>query len=157
MTNRTLPLLLLLLPALALAQDTGIELTVADTGVDGEALSGTPVTDPINMHKTTAANQLSLNLEVTPGTTTVVTVECFESNVTGGASGFGAITVCDTASPANCVPDKRRYTLADYTTVSGKKHIASRWALRKRWAQCRADDPNDGSGTVKITGTKSWQ
>jgi len=125
------------------------------SGVEDEDLADTPETDVINMNAGQPTNQLSLTLSVTAGTSTRVQVVCYESNES--ASDFGPVPLCDSATPAACKPDLREFTLSDYTAVSGVIHIASRWPIVKQFAQCTADDPDDGTGTVTITGARSWQ
>lgn len=153
-------LLTVLLPALALADPSAGELTATQIGVNGENLSDTPVTDAIPMWgDVTAAkimNQLSLTLTVTAGTTTTFTVKCAESE-SGAANTWAQITKCDSSAAAACAPDVRTYTIANYTTQNGTKVIASRWGVKKQYVQCTLDDAADGTGTVVITGTRSYQ
>lgn len=144
-------LALLLIPALAGAQEKSIPIS---TGVEDADLADTPATSAIHMEASQVTNQLSLTVAVTPGTTTVVDVWCEES--VNGVN-FDQIAVCDTASPSACSPDVRRFTLADYTAVSGVYYLAVRYAITKKWARCKADDAADGTGTVTITGARSWR
>lgn len=136
---------------LALPPDKAIQIA---SGVAGEDLADTPMTDVINMEASSPTNQLSLLVAVTPGTTTVVDVRCYES-VNGVV--FAPVPLCDSASPSACVPDVRRFTLANFVAASGVYYLASRWPILKKYAKCSADDPNDGTGTVVITGERSWQ
>jgi len=139
----------LLLALLLAAPQASIALTVAMTGVNGEDLADTPMTDAINMEAGQITNQLSLTLTVTAGTSTRVVVTCYESedNVT-----YGRVSVCTSAASASCAPDIREFTLADY---SGS--ISSRWPVTKKWIKCSADDPDDGTGTVIVTGARSYR
>lgn len=126
------------------------------TTVEDADLADTPATAVVAMEPSRVTNQISLTLEITPGTTTYVDVTCYES--TAADSGFGIISFCDTQSPSGCKPDVRRFTLADYTADgSGVYWIATRWHVTKPYAYCTADDPADGTGTITITGTRSWQ
>ena len=101
-----------------------------------------------------ASNQLSLTLAVTPGTSLVIDVRCYESYYSN--TGFDAIPFCDTVQPkSNCRPDIRQFTLADYTGTV--KYIASRWPVTKNYVKCNVTDPAGGSGTVTISGVRSWQ
>jgi hypothetical protein len=133
-------------------------ITAAKTGVTAKALSGTPTTEAILMAgpqtygaELVATPQLSLTLAVTPGTTTVVDVRCYESQ--DGAN-FDAISICDSTVPkAACTPDIRQYTLSAFSGTV--RYIPSRWVVTKKYVKCSADDPNDGSGTVTITGSRS--
>lgn len=134
---------------LILAQTNGI--TVA-SGVAAENLADTPVTDTINMEEGRPTNQLSFTLAVTVGASAIVDVRCYES-VNGTT--WDQIGFCDTLSPSTCVPDVRRFTLADYSGTV--KYIATRWRITKKYARCSVDDPADGSGKVTITGMRSWQ
>lgn len=147
---------LLLLPLVALAQDVGKFVTAVETDVNGANLSETPTSDAINMHDGgRVSNQLALELEVTPGTSLVVRVRCYEGAL---AAKLAPIALCDSAAPVSaCKPDIREFTLADYPTEAGKKRIVSRWSVKRKWVACSADDPADGTGTVVMTGTRSWQ
>jgi hypothetical protein len=132
-----------------------IQLTSTQTGVDGESLSDDPVTDAINMHGSNViSNQLAMSFAVTPGTSATVTITCDESD---DAATWLAIPLCDAAAPSNCAPDRRTYTLADWSTVSGVKYVTSRWYTPRRYARCKISDASDGSGTVVVTGSRSWQ
>lgn len=152
---RTLTITLAMLAtSVALAQNQ--PLTVTETGIDGENLADTPLSEPIHMEATgKRTNQLSLTIAVTPGTSTRIWVTCYESELK--TSGFSQIPFCDSEYPSNCHPDVREFTLSEYTTVSGKKYIASRWEITKQWSKCSVDDPDDGTGTVILTGTRSSQ
>jgi hypothetical protein len=139
-----------LLLLLVLAQTNGVAL---DTGVTAANLSATPTTSATDMEAVRPTNQLSLTLAVTPGTSLTVDVRCYES---ANNSTWDQISFCDTTTPKSaCVPDVRTYTLASF--AGAVKYIPSRWHVTKRWAKCSADDALDGSGTVTITGTRSWQ
>jgi hypothetical protein len=138
-----------LLLLLVLAQTNGVPLV---TGVTAASLSATPTTAAIDMEAVHPTNQLSLTLAVTPGTSLTVDVRCYESN---NSTTWDQISFCDTASPSACIPDVRRFTLASYAGTV--KYLPSRWALTKKYARCSVDDPADGTGTVTITGTRSWQ
>lgn len=148
---RHLWLILLMLPSLLYAQESAVSIS---TGVTDADLADTPTTAAINMEASRVTNQLSLTLAVTPGTTTAVDVQCYES--TNGVN-FEQIMICDTASPSACKPDIRRMTLSDFTASSGVYYLAVRYPIAKKWAQCSADDAADGTGTVTITGARSWR
>jgi hypothetical protein len=124
------------------------------SGIDGEDLADTPLSDAINMELSEATNQLSLTLAITPGTSATVDVQCYES-VAGTT--YSQISYCTNAVPAVCKPDVRRHTLSDYDTVGSVKIIATRWAVTKKFVKCSVDDPADGTGTVVVTGTRSWR
>jgi len=143
------------LPLMAFAQDRAVVITVAVSGVSAENLADTPLMDALNMEAGKRTNQLALNLAVTPGTSLVVDVRCYESS---DGTNYGQISLCDGASPSVCAPDIRGFTLADYTADgSGVKHIATKWKAVKKYIKCSVDDPADGDGTVSITGSRSWQ
>ena len=144
----------------AFAADQSVPLSVDDTGVSKAALSGTPTTRSIDMEGAAAGstvarvtNQLSLVLAVTPGTTTTVLVRCYESS---NNSTWGQIGLCDSSTPTSiCGPDARQYTLSDFATVGGMKTIATRWAVKARFAKCSFYGA--GTGTASVTGSRSWQ
>lgn len=128
-----------------------IELSATQLGLNGAALSAGNPTRTIDMEGT---NQLSLTLTVTPGTTTAVTVKCYES-ATGAANSWGQISVCDGNAAANCAPDARTYPMTDYETQGTVKVIESRWHVTKRYAMCKPSA--SGTGTLVLTATRSWQ
>lgn len=146
--------LVLLASIFALPPDLPIAIPVAESGVNGENLSATPVSDAINMTAGKQTNQLALTVLVTPGTSTRVQVYCEEST---DKVKWSQINFCDSASPSACTKDVRQYTLSGYTTVGGTKAIASRWSIKRTWARCTLDDPDDGTGTVVLTGERTWQ
>jgi hypothetical protein len=125
---------------------TGI--TASDTGITAKALSGSPTTLAIPMGPC-PAHQLSLTLSVTPGSTTAITLTCYQSQ---DGSTWGTINPCDNSTPtAVCVPDVRGYTLANYTGTV--RVIKSNWVITEKFAQCVVS--GSGSGTVTITGVRS--
>lgn len=135
----------------ASAAQTAIAITATQTGLTGSALSGTPTTSALNLEASQVTRQLSLTLAVTPGTSLVVDVRCYESQ---NASVWEEIVICDSATPkAACVPDVRQFTLASYTGVV--KYFTSRWELTKKYVKCSFDDPEDGSGTITVSGARS--
>lgn len=139
----------LLLLAL-LASEPAIPVLAAETGVTAANLSATPATLGINMEASRATRTLSLLLAVTPGTTTVVDVTCYESS---DGTHWATVNVCDATSPKRvCAPDVRSYTLANYT--GSVRYLSSSWAITKKWAKCTADDAADGTGTVSVTGSR---
>lgn len=159
---RRLPSLLaaLLFSSIAFAQVPHVELTVTETGINGENLQDTPVTDAINMLASPAGgssslrtNQLALTLNITPGTTATITVFCSESE----SSTVNTMAKINRCPGGTCTPDVRTYTLSDFATVSGKKYITARWHVTKKYAACTLDDAANGSGTVIVTGTRSLQ
>lgn len=142
---------------LHLAAPASIPIEATETGVAGTALSATPRTKRIDMEAGYPTNQLSWTLTITPGTSATVVVKCYESE-TGAANTWAQITKCEGSAAAGCDPDTRTYTLANFdTNAAGKKVIASRWGVKKKWALCTADDPADGNGTLVLTGTRTWQ
>lgn len=142
-----------LLLALLLSADPGIAVSATTTGITAANLANTPTTSGVNMEEGRATNQLSLTLAVTPGTSLVVDVRCYESQ---SGTAWDQIALCDSVTPKSaCHPDVRTFTLADYS--GSVKYITTRWAIKKKYAKCSADDPADGSGTVTITGARSWQ
>jgi hypothetical protein len=133
----------------------GIAITVTETGIDGEALADTPRSNAINMEAQYTCNQLSVTLAITPGSTTRVTLQCFEA---GQGEGLQAIPFCVGGASSSCEPNIREFTLSKYTAdASGVIWITSRWSITKRWAWCTVDDPDDSDGTVDMTGVRSWQ
>jgi len=141
-----------------LAADPSVPLSIETTGVSGAALSGTPTTLPIDMEGAVSgtarvSNQLALTLAVTPGSTTAIVVKCYES---ANNSTWAQIGLCDSVAPTSgCAPDARQFTLSSYTTVGSIKTIASRWSVKQRYAKCSVYGA--GSGTVSVTGSRSWQ
>jgi hypothetical protein len=145
----------LLAAALLLSAADPSALSAADTGVNGASLSATPRTSRIPMCLDAARyNQLSLTLTVTAGSSTTTVVKCFESE-TGNANTWAQISICDGNAAAACAPDTRTYTLSEYDTQNSKKVIDSNWRFKKCYALCTATA--SGTGTVVITGTRSWQ
>lgn len=125
-------------------------------GIEASVLADTPLSEPIDMEANSLrTNQLTLTVIVTPGTTTRVQVTCYESH--SSTSNIAQLSFCDTASPSACVPDVRTFTLANYATVDSLKYIKTRWIFTERWAKCSVDDPDDGTGTVSVSATRSWQ
>lgn len=149
----------LLVPAFAYAQSL-IPVTTTETGLSAEAIATTATSSAVHMEKNGyVTNQLDLTIAVTPGTSTRVRVWCTESDAM--ASGYAQFSTCRSATVSGavemCTPTVREFTLADYTTVSGVKYIATRMHISKPWAKCNLLDPDGGSGTVTVTGTRSWQ
>jgi hypothetical protein len=145
----------LLFPVLLLsAPQAAVSITSTVSGVAAADLADTPLTNSLNMEAGQITNQLSLTLAVTPGTSLIVDVRCYESQ---DGTNWGQISHCDSLATSTCVPDLRRYTLANYATVSGVKYIPTRWAITKKYTRCSVDDPADGDGTVTITGARRWQ
>lgn len=133
-----------------------VPLTATITGISAENLADTPTSDPIHMEGVgQRSNQLSLTWEVTPGSSTRIQVTCYTSG--SKTTSYGQRGFCDNESPSNCHPDIREFTLSEYTTVSGKKLIKTEWEIIEQWVKCSADDPDDGTGTVTLTGTRSDQ
>jgi hypothetical protein len=147
-----------LIALLALAADQSVPLSLETTGISSAALSGTPTTNSIDMEAQVSGvarvtNQLALTLAVTPGSTTAVVVKCYESS---NNSTWGQVGLCDSKAPtSSCAPDARQFTLADYTTVGTLKLITTRWSFKQRFAKCSAYGA--GTGSVSITGSRSWQ
>ena len=138
----------------ALAQN--VPVTTTHTGLSGDAIATAALSDPIDMEaQGKRTNQLALTVEVTPGTTTRIRVTCYESS--SKTNGYAQVCFCNTTSPSTCKPDLREFTLSDYATVSGKKYIKTHWGIREQWAKCSVVDPDGGSGTVSVYGTRSWQ
>lgn len=142
--------------ATAVVGSNGIQLTATDFGISAANLSDTPVSSAIDMENTVASNQLSLTISITPGTTTSITVRCSDS-VDNSSNSYSQIGICDGNASATCAPDIRTYAMSDYTTQTGKKIISSNWRTKKRYVKCTLDDAADGTGTVTVTGTRSWQ
>lgn len=132
-----------------------IEVTTTITEIDDEPLADDTPSSPINMHSTSPCNQLALTLAVTPGDSTSVEVRCEERGST--SEGWQPVPFCSADAAASCAKDVRTFTLADYTAVSGVIWLSSRWPIRKQFARCYANDPGDGTGTVDMTGWRSWQ
>lgn len=132
-----------------------IHHSAASLGVSGADLADTPTTNAINMEEGSWMNQLSLEIAVTPGTSLVVDVRCYESY---NGTDFGQIAICDTSPTSACIPDVRRFTLADWTADGdGVKHLVSRWPTTKRFIRCSVDDPADGDGTVSIVAVRTFR
>ena len=135
--------------AAILAAGPILPLTVSDTGINGDALSGGVVSSVIDMDSKIETNQIAWTVAVTAGTTTRVHVTCEESQ---DNSTWGYVPLCDGALPtASCSPDTREYTLTDGATFS------TRWAFAQRYVRCTFEDPDAGTGTVIVTGSRSAQ
>jgi hypothetical protein len=145
---------LLMALALMAPADKGIPITATESGIDGGDMADTLLSNAINMESGRVCNQLSVTLAVTAGTSTRLTLQCFEA---GQGEGFQPIPFCESAASAACGPDIRTFTMSDYTAAGGVIWISSRWPVTKRWAKCQIDDPDDGTGTVIMTGVRSWQ
>lgn len=149
----------LLAPMAAAAQQTsdpnkvGKEITAAQTGISEENLADTPTTEVIDLWADGFVfPDLKLVIAVTPGDSLTVDVTCANSP---DKKAFAPEPLCDAATPKSaCVPDVRSFTLADYPTIGGKKYITSNWRLRRRYAQCSVDDPQDEDGTVTVTAVR---
>lgn len=134
-----------------------IDISATTTGISAGDMADTLVSEVINMEEGNVCNQLSWTLAVTPGTSTRVTVGCEES-ATNTTNSWSDITICylDTVNAKSvCIPQLREYTLADYSGTV--KEIASRWQITKQFVRCTFDDPDDGNGTITVTGARSWQ
>lgn len=147
----------LLLASLLTQYQAGFSIT---SGVSAEDLADTPAINVVNMWEGTreGTNTLALTLAVTEGSTTQVDVRCYESSTWNGLTyaGFAPIELCDSATPKSaCSPDVRNFTLSNYTAVDGVKYIKTRWETRDQFVYCTADDPDDSTGTVTITGTRT--
>lgn len=152
---RTLLAMLCSTVALAVTSEN-INITATDTGISAANLSATPLSSAIDMQGDgKITNQLSLTIAVTAGSSTRIQVTCYESS--SKTASFAQISFCDNSSPSNCNPDVREFTLSEYTAVGGILYIPSRWGIKKQWAKCSVDDPDNGTGTVTLTGTRSWQ
>lgn len=141
--------MILLLLALLSAPQAVVPILAAESGVSAENLADTPVTDAINMEASQITNQLSLTLAVTPGTSLILDVSCYESQ---DGTNWDQISVCSSGA---CAPDVRRYTFSAY--AGAVKYLPTRWSITKKWVQCSTDDPADGTGTILITGARSWR
>lgn len=150
-------LVLVLAGGPAHAQKAPIDVPATETGKTAAVLANGTISNPIAMIGTTVSNQLALTYDVVPGTSLVFTVQCYERG--SAAEAWQPINLCDSAQPtSSCVPDKRQFTLANYTADgNGHKWITSRWGIKKAFAACLADDPADGNGTYTLTGQRSWQ
>jgi len=148
-----LPILVtLLFASSALAEPEVLQpFTATTSGVDGENLNATPVTDAIDMQSGSNCNQLAVTLAITPGSTTSVTLYCSE----GESSTVTAHAKINRCPSGACTPDVRTYTLSNYDTVNGVKYITARFPVAKRYASCTAS--GSGTGTVVVTGTRSRQ
>lgn len=143
-----------LLAFLLAAPTNTVILTTSTTGIAASDLADTPLSLSINMQAGVRTNQLDLTLAVTAGTSTRVRVTCYDSV---DDSVFAQMIFCDSASPSACFPDVREFTLSDFSAVGGVIYIPSRWAVTKQYVKCSVDDPDDGTGTVSLTGARSWQ
>lgn len=135
-------------------RNEGFDIPSTTFGISSAAIASSPTSAAIDMRGDGyTTNQLSLSVVIWPGSTTVATVQCFES---ADGTNFDEITICDTASPSACIPDKRAYTLSGYTAnADSSKRIASRWAIKKRYGKCKVT--GSGSGTLYVSAVRSWQ
>lgn len=147
---------LLLMSSLAALPQSKVVLSVADTGVSAAALADTPETLPINMEAVRLTNVLSLILRVTPGDSTGVVVTCYESDK---GSVWAQMVLCDYGEPSSsCKPDSRTYTLSDWTAAAdGNYYLPTHWSSTKELVKCSVDDPGDGTGTVSVTGDRTYR
>jgi len=134
-----------------------------DTGIDGESLSTTPVTDTIQMEDPLGnapvlnpeghTNMLSLHIEIVWGSTTFFTVAC-EGGInfptrTSNTLLFGDIYFCDANAASTCDPDVRTY---DTTAKTKFWHdVASNYPFM------RCTFTGTGTGTIVVKGVRGHQ
>ena len=109
------------------------------SGVNGESLSDTPVTDTIPIGS--YGGKVELSLIVTAGTTASFTAQCEHSEDSSNWAWFESTTAAGAASIATIT-----YTIADgtartLTIVTGHRYI-----------RCTFDDAADGTGTIIVRG-----
>lgn len=141
-------LLLLLAPALALAQSWPPSyLTSTQTGVAGRALAGGVTTSAITMNTPSSSvpyNQLALSWVAVAGTSTTMTVTC-KGTVDG--TNYRAIQRCADGATYTCTEATWSYDLT--TQTSGILNIPSSYTGLK------CTFTATGTGTVTVTGVKS--
>lgn len=150
---RKLLFALFLVPAIALANQPVINMTVTQTGINGEDMADSPVTDSVNLMGAYPTDNICWTAIVTAGSSTRLVVSCEDTGDNGSGTAIAAdwavMSVCDNTVPnAVCKPDKREWTLAD-----GLK-IKTCWNYRSAHIRCTFDDPDDGTGTVVVTGQR---
>lgn len=136
----------MLVPAVALAQQ---ELSADYLDMDGVALADTPETEAISMAAHGQMTQLTLRATVAWGTSTKMTAKCKTS--ASESSGYTWIDACKyDGTYWQCKPIVWRWNSTDSADGLAKLDMRS----NARYVICVFDDPDDGTGTAVVTGTR---
>jgi hypothetical protein len=135
------------IPFFALATKEKSIITVADTGINGSALSGAPETLAIDVRGSTGIyTQTTLFADVTAGTSTSMTMTCNGSpdgvtyyNIMSCLPGSAGAYTCSTWTPT--------YTLTTNTKIAIN--------LPTNYGYIKCKFTASGNGTVVVTGYKS--
>ncbi len=136
-------LLTLLFAGTAYASPNQRDLDSSETGLDGDALSGSPVSDPINMGDKWWGSTLDWQVVVTPGTTTSVTASCEES---ADNSTWVWLMHCSDAAASTCVKQTLVY---DVTATANFALLIEK--VRTQYMRCTFT--GTGTGTIVATAT----
>ena len=125
-------LIILLAPFLMAHSPSTRPVIIEDTGISGSNLSTTPESNAIDLlkWKRNQSNTITWKMAITAGSTTRVQVRCYETDNADGTH-KSSIEFCDGAQPtSNCGPDKREFTLSNYTAEGGVIYIRTRYTFR---------------------------
>jgi hypothetical protein len=135
-----------LIPSLALAQQ---ELSADYLDMDGVSLADTPETEAVPMAAHGQMTQLTLRYTITWGTSTKMTVKCKTS--ASEASGYTWVDACQyDGTYHQCKPLVWRWDSTNSPDGLATLELRS----NARYVICVSDDPDDGTGTVVVTGTR---
>jgi hypothetical protein len=133
------------LPALAAPRHRVLLATATGTGLDGDALSGSPVSNSINVGQEFVGSAVDWQVTITPGSTTAVAASCEESV---DNSVWVWIMHCDGTASATCVKQTLNY---DVSTVPGFSFLVEK--IRAPYLRCTFT--GTGSGTISATAVVS--
>lgn len=134
----------IMVPAEAWGQQ---ELSADYLDMDGVALADTPETDPIPMAAHGQMTQLTLRVTITWGTSTQLIAKCKTS--ASEDSGYAWVDTCQwDGTYYQCKPLPWRWNSTDSTTADLEMRTNARYVI------CVFDDPDDGTGTAVVTGTR---
>ena len=127
-------------------------VTVTDTGINGDDLADSPETNAINMEDFALYTRLTLYAKVTQGTSTKVYVTATASN--DGVTYYEIPQAASAVTDGNLVMDEMEMRW----TIGGNRNlIVDLKDLNHKFIKVKFDDPDDGTGTVIVTGFKSEQ
>lgn len=156
-------LLVAAIAAIAVAANKPAEFMTSDgasytvsTGIDAEALSTSPETDPIRCYTADGLfDQLSLNFLVSAGTTTGVSITTYHSpagslGVEPAAATYGSTSRCEPqgSGVVTCDQDVAFYSFASGSTF----HMSTLIPCNSRYAKVKFE--GTGSSTITVTGAK---
>jgi len=145
-------IILALAAVLALAAFRMGEHSPMETGITSGNLKDTLVTDWIDMRNGdgSVSTQLTLFVDVTAGTTTQMRITCQASETEQRGWWLQTCRPAETyGDPGYCQKDDRKFI------ISGDTYIKSEWHLAANFIKCTLDDPDNGSGIVSVTATRT--